>query len=126
MTQMDELLKQHQETYYELKRKTLGLFSIAAALKIRAGLLRKRECVDVFEEVENKQLSELLDLHAKSLEEIAKSFRDNVDKFVDEENKMTEVIEIQLKSVNEKVERLKREEESGGGWKQALRESHTR
>jgi gas vesicle protein len=63
--------------------------------------------VDVFEEVENTQLSELLTLHANTLDEIAKNVKENVDKFVEEENEMMSIIEIQLKDLNEKTERLK-------------------
>jgi gas vesicle protein len=107
MNPMEAMLKKHTETFYILKRQVMGLYSTSSALRIRARILKERKCVDVFEEVENTQLSELLTLHANTLDEIAKNVKENVDKFVEEENEMMSIIEIQLKDLNEKTERLK-------------------
>jgi len=102
-----EMLKQHTETFYVLKRQVMGLYSISSALRIRTRILKERKCADVFEEVVNMQLSERLILYANTLDEIAKNVKENVDKFVEEENEMMNIIEIQLKELNEKTERLK-------------------
>ncbi len=107
MNSMETMLKKHTETFYVLKRQVMGLYSTSSALRIRARILKERKCADIFEEVENTQLSELLTFHANTLDEIAKNIKENVDKFVDEENEIMSIIEIQLKELNERTERLK-------------------
>jgi predicted transcriptional regulator len=107
MNPMEDMLKKHTETFYVLNRQVMGLCSTSSALRIRARILKERKCVDAFEEVENMQLSKLLILHANTLDEIAKNIKENVDKFVEEENEMFNVIEVQLKDLNEQSEGLK-------------------
>lgn len=94
----DEVLKDHTETYYEIKRKVQGLFLTSYSINT---------CSRIAETNGDHKLSESLELHSKTIKEIAIEIKDNLEKFVEEENEMFDIVGVKLKEINEKVERLK-------------------
>jgi len=84
----DEMVKKHQETYYAIRMKIMGLHVTASALESRSKILVK--------DGGQSSTSEALDFNAKVIHEIAGNLKTYLDELIDQENEMFAFVAEQL------------------------------